>query len=155
MSTSPLSIPLEPKLGDFQKDFEGQGVFLMSGIYNLWNDETKKVKNKMRGFSVGSTKDYSDEETYLKDILANSDTWLDIKGELSPEIYDYTVKRPHHLGECLMHTKKRTMKDINVFEESLKHVNINGDNKRVWEKDFESGKDCLKELHESKPIMVM
>ena len=154
ISTEPLSTPLNPQMGEFDKDFEGQGVFIMSDVYNLWNDETKKVKSKLRGFSVASTKDYSNEEKYLKDILLSSDGWKNIEGKLTPTLYEYIVNRPFHLGECLIHTKKRSIKDINVFAQSLKHVDINGDNKRVWSDEFNSGKECLKVMHDSKPILM-
>lgn len=154
ISTEPLNSPLNPTMGDFQKDFEGQGVFIGSDIYNLWNDETKKVKSKLRGFSIASTKDYDNTETYLKDILSTSDNWKNEKGELTPSIYEYIANRPYHLGECLLHNKKRKITDINKFGKVKKHIDINGDKKRMWDKEFNSGKDCLKESHDSKPMMV-
>ena len=144
ISTEPLNVPINPTMGDFQIDFNGQGVFIMSDVYNLWNEETQKVKSKLRGFSIASTKDYSNEETYLKDILNKMD---------SP-IYEYFSNRPYHLGECLLHIKKRVITDINKFGVVKKKIDINGDNKRLWDKDFNCGKDCLKESHESKPLMV-
>lgn len=142
ISNKKLNVPASPKLGDFQKDFEGQGVFIMSDVYNLWNDETHKVKSKLRGFSIASTKDYDNAETYLKDIL----------NSMNSDQYEYFTERPYHLGECLLHNKKRKISDINVFGKTKKHIDVNGDNKRIWEKEFNSGKDCLKECHESKPI---
>ncbi len=153
ISTEKLSVPLEPKLGDFQKDFEGQGVFIMSDVYNLWNDETHKIKSKLRGFSIASTKDYDEMEAYLKDFLMNSDQWIDFKtGCKTPTLYEYFTNRPYHLGECLLHNKKRKITDINTFGKTKKHIDINGDNKRIWDKDFTCGKDVLKECIESKPI---
>jgi hypothetical protein len=139
-----LNCPVNPSLGEFQKDFEGQGVFIMSDVYNLWNDESKKVKNKMRGYRLASTKDYDSADSYLKDILNNMDS----------DIYDYVSSRPYHLGECLLHYKKRSLEDINTFGIFQKHIDVNGDEKRLWDKDFNIGKDCLKEMHESKPLMV-
>ena len=154
ITTEPLTCPVNPKMGEFQKDFEGQGVFIMSDVYNLWNDETHKVKSKLRGFSIASTKDYSAEDTYLKDILLSSDGWHNVKGDLTPTLYEYIVNRPFHLGECLLHVNKRSVKDINVFAKTIKHIDINGDNKRIWDDEFNSGKECLTKLHESKPILV-
>jgi hypothetical protein len=155
ISTEPLNVPTNPKLGEFQKDFEGQGVFVMSDVYNLWNNETHKVKSRIRGFSVGSTKDYDEKETYLKDILENSDSWQDFKtGCKTPSLYEYFSDRPYHLGECLLHNKKRKITDINVFGKTKKHIDVNGDNKRIWSDEFKTGKDCLKECHTSKPIFI-
>jgi hypothetical protein len=130
-------------MGDFALDFEGEGVFVMSDVYNLWNNKTKKVKSKLRGFSLATTKDYDSEEIYLKDILSKMDTTK----------YEYFTERPYHLGECLLHVKKRKIEDMNIFASVPKHIDINGDNKRMWEKEFKKGKDCLKELHSSIPLV--
>jgi hypothetical protein len=140
---SPLKTPKNPKMGDFALDFEGEGVFVMSDVYNLWNNKTKKVKSKLRGFSLATTKDYDSEEIYLKDILSKMDTTK----------YEYFTERPYHLGECLLHVKKRKIEDMNIFASVPKHIDINGDNKRMWEKEFKKGKDCLKELHSSIPLV--
>lgn len=141
-STEPLKVPNNPKMGEFAKDFSGQGVYLMSDVYNLWNDT--KTKNKLRGFSLASEKDITSGEILLKDILANMNT---------PE-YHYTTKRPYHLGECLLHIKKRTIEDLNVFGDVEKSININGDRKRIWDKNFINGKQALKENIMSLPLVV-
>ena len=140
ISAEPLTVPNNPTLGQFQKDFEGWGVFIMSDVYNLWNDT--KVKSKLRGFSIASTKDFDNTETYLKDILNGMDS----------NIYEYFSNRPYHLGECLMHINKRKITDVNKFGQTKKHIDINGDNKRIWDKEFKTGKDCLTMMHESMPI---
>lgn len=142
-SISPLKISKNPSLGDFKLDFEGEAVYIMSDVYNMWNNETKKVKTKLRGFTLAVSRDIDNEEIYLKDILA----------KLDGTKYEYYTQRPYHLGECLTHLKKRKIKDLNTFGQIKKTIDINGDNKRVWEKDFENGKQCLKELHESMPIV--
>ena len=143
-STKPLKVTDNPKLGDFAKDFEGEGVFIMSDVYNLWNTETNKVKSKLRGFALAKTKDLEEKEVYLKDILSN----------LNSDKYEYSTNRPYHLGECLLHCKKRRVEDLNIFGEQKKTIDINGDTKRVWEKDFKTGKDCLKEAHDSLPLVI-
>ena len=141
-SDEPLKVPNNPGIGDFAKDFSGSGVYLMSDVYNLWNE--KKTKNKLRGFSLASEKDIVLGEVLLKDILANMNT---------PE-YNYTTKRPYHLGECLLHVNKRNIEDLNVFGEVEKSINVNGDRKRLWDKDFINGKTALKESIQSVPLVV-
>ena len=153
-SLKPLKIPRNAGLGDFKKDFEGEGVFIMSDIYNIWNNETKKVKSKLRGFSLAVSKDMDAAEVYLKDILLTSDTWINKKGELTPTIYEYYTERPNHLGECIAHRKTKKIDDLNIFSKHSKSININGDSKRIWDKEFNSGKQCLKELHNSLPILM-
>lgn len=141
-TTEPLHIPKSPKLGDFAKDFTGEGVYLMSDVYNLWTD--KQVKNKIRGFNAGSTKDKDSETKYLKDILAGMKT----------DTYEYISSRPIHLGEALIHNIKHTPEDINIWQDVERKININGDMKRVWDKDFKNGKECLKISIDSLPILV-
>lgn len=141
-----LKTPNNPQLGEFQQDFEGEGVFVMSDVYNLWNDKTKKVKTKLRGFALASTKDIDEKEIYLKDILKNMG---------NDKIYTYFSKRPDHLGECIAHRKSKTIKDnLNVFSNHEKSIDINGDKKREWDKDFISAKEVLTEYHESKPVLL-
>lgn len=142
-ATTELKVPDNPKIGEFQADFSGEGVFIMSDVYNLWNLKKGKVKTKLRGFSVAKTKDMDSEEIYLKDILS----------KMNETTYTYTTRRPYHLGECLIHRKTRKIEDLNVFDYIEKTIDINGDNKRVWSKDFMSGKRCMEENHDSLPIL--
>jgi hypothetical protein len=142
-SQVPLSIPSKPGLGEFEKDFEGSGVYVMSDVYNLWNE--KKQKSKVRGFSVALEKDKKDNDIMLRDILnaMKSDT-----------LYKYTTKRVYHLGECLLHKSKRKLSDLNIFNDVEKTVNINGDKKRIWNSEFKSGYDCLQRNMNSEPIFI-
>jgi hypothetical protein len=150
-SIMPLSIPSKSALGDFALDFEGEGVYIMSDVYYLWNDKSKKDKSKIRGFSLAKTKDMADESESdkknlsLRKILSsmNKDT-----------IYKYETNRPYHLGECLLHTKSRTINDLNIFAKVEKSININGDKKRIWKSEFKNGKDCLKRNIQSMPLLV-
>jgi hypothetical protein len=141
----PLNVPKNPKMGEFELDFEGEGVFIMSDVYNLWNNKTQKIKSKLRGFSLALSKDIETGEVYLKDILAGMDNTL----------YEYYTSRPYHLGECIAHRKKRKIEDVNIFGKMKKTIDINGDNKRVWDKDFINGKKCLEENHNSYPLLVV
>lgn len=142
-ATEKLKVVNAPKLGDFAKDFEGQGVYILSDVYTLWNDT--KNKNRIRGFSHAKEKDNDSTSILLKDILENMDD----------TVYKYITYRPHHLGECLTHDKSLNIKQhLNVFSKVEKSININGDIKRVWNKDFISGKQCMKENIDSVPILV-
>lgn len=141
-STSPLNVPAKPQLGDFSQDFEGEGVYIMSDVYNLWND--KKQKNKLRGFSLAMEKDIDSDILMLKDILKNMQT----------DKYEYTTMRPYHLGECLLHKKARKIEDLNIFGEVEKSININGDKKRHWFDTFRNGKECLRKNFNSIPLKI-
>lgn len=143
-----LKVPSKTGMGDFAKDFEGSGVFVMSDVYNLWNE--KKKKNRLRGFSFVSNKDIVKDKTKDNEILL-----IDILDSMDDSTtYSYFTKRPYHLGECLTHHKKRTKEDINIFSSVEKSIDINGDKKRMWERNFKNGKDALKNNISSTPIMI-
>lgn len=142
-TTKPFKVPKSPKLGDFGKDFFGEGVYIMSDVYNVWNET--KTKNRLRGFSLTSVKDIDSAGILLRDILNTMD---------KSTKYSYKVSRPYHLGECLMHTEKRSIADINIWGDSEKSIDVNGDRKRIWDKPFNNGKDCLKENILSLPVVV-
>lgn len=139
-----LKVPVKPALGDFSLDFEGEGVYVMSDIYNLWNNERKKTKNKLRGFSLAMEKDIDSETILLKDILTNMES----------DIYEYVTSRPYHLGECLLHKKARRIDDLNVFGEAKKSIKVNGDKKRYWFDSFRNGKECMKKKISSLPLSI-
>lgn len=141
-TTEKLKVSSKPQLGDFDFEFEGEGVYIMSDVYNIWNN--KKIKNKIRGFSAGSAKDIDSEKVYLKDILETMRT----------PIYKYYSERPIHLAESLIHNKIHTKNDINIWQKVEKEINVNGDMKRVWSKEFKSGKECLKIQIDSLPHRI-
>lgn len=43
---------------------------------------------------------------------------------------------------------------INVFYEVKKSVDVNGDKKRIWKRDFKNGAECLKTQIKSIPMSV-
>jgi hypothetical protein len=143
-SLSKLKISDKPQLGDFSEDFEGEGVYIMSDIYNLWNLKKQKTKNKLRGFSLAIEKDIDADIIMLKDILLSMET----------DEYKYTTYRPYHLGECLLHTKKRKIEDLNIFGEVEKSIKVNGDKKRHWFDTFKNGKNCLQKSINSIPLKI-
>jgi hypothetical protein len=150
-SIEPLKYPKKPKLGDFSKDFEGRGWYIMSDIYSLEgiNKKGKKErKDKFRGFTIKN----EDEEDKDKDNIEYTLQWVleQMKNELE---FSYIKERPFHLGECLLHYKKKSIKDINIFKPQLKKVNLNGDIKRIWERDFKNANDVKNNQISSYPIL--
>lgn len=142
-SRVPLAVPKIPQLGEFEKDFEGSGVYVMSDVYNIWNK--LKQKSKVRGFSVALEKDKKDNDIMLKDIL---------KSMTNDTVYKYTTKRVYHLGECLLHRSKRKLQDLNIFDNVEKSVDINGDKKRHWNYQFTNGADLLSKNINSEPVYL-
>lgn len=66
--------------------------------------------------------------------------------------YQYLVTRPVHLREAYFQGEPLS---VNLFTERIKEVNINGDIKRRWEKDFISAEEALNEHHDSKPLNLL
>jgi hypothetical protein len=74
--------------------------------------------------------------------------------QMNEEKYTYKVNRPFHLGECLLHKKARKIEDLNMFGESEKSINVNGDKKRHWFDSFKSGKDVFNKNISSLPLKI-
>lgn len=130
-------------LGDFVLDFSGSGIFIMSDIYTMWNEN--KVKNKFRGFKKPSN---NKEDLSVKDIihsLAKNGNGVE---------YRYDTYRPIHLGEIIFHTHKKSIKDLNVWQKQKKKLNLNGDLKRVWDANFETAAEALKNNIQSLPLLI-
>jgi len=146
-SIEKLKYPKHPKLGDFAKDFEGKGWYIMSDIYSLINNQNKR-KDKFRGFTI---RNEDNDKQELDKFACTLEYVLEELGKGT--IFEYEKERPLHLGECLTHYKKKTVKDINIFKPQLKKININGDTKRIWERDFIDSYDAKENSISSYPIL--
>jgi len=146
-SIKPLKINKFPKLGDFDINFEGKGIYIMSDVYYLWNP--KKSKSRFRGFMIKE----DDTSTNLLSILQSMIHTNELK-------YSYKVTRPYHLGECLKEKfiKSRqsfiNLNDINIFYEETKTIDFNGDKKRLWNREFNSVIDILTNNIQSIPLII-
>ena len=140
-----LKTPKHPKMGEFEKQFEGKGWYIMNDIYSLVNEEGRK--DKFRGFTIVDEEDNKVKERTLEYILN------ELKGSDSL-IYKYYKERPLHLGECLIHRKVKKVEDINIFKNEMKKINVNGDIKRIWERNFINVEDCLENNIKSLPIVM-
>ena len=82
----------------------------------------------------------------IKDILT------DMKQNGNATMYHYLVTRPVHLREAFSQGKYLS---VNLFTEREKHVNVNGDMKRKWPRDFISAEEVLTTYQDSKPLTVL
>lgn len=148
---SKINIPKMPKLGDFSFEFSGLGLYIQSDVYTLWNEE--KYKHRFRSF-----KSYKDTISTLFDILGlgqdyDKITLMGILKDLKNDtLYPIETTSPYHLGECLIHTKKKNPEMINIFHKSSKNIDINGDIRRVWDRDFKNGLDAMENNINSYPM---
>jgi len=149
-SEIPLTYNDTGKLGAWDLDFEGEGIFVMSDVYALWNE--KKTKNRFRGFRLYEEINRDDYEIAPKDKITSL---LDILQDMpDSSVYNYVVNRPIHLGEILAHTKTKTKADMNVWSSIDKSIKLNGDKKRVWSNDFKNGLEAYEVNHCSIPHLV-
>jgi hypothetical protein len=146
----PLDHDTNGKLGSWDLDFSGEGIFIMSDVYALWNGE--KQKNRFRGFRLYEEVNRDEYEEIPKEKITSL---LDILDKMKDtDEYKYIVNRPIHLGELLAHTKKRTKADLNVWENIDKSIKLNGDKKRVWSSDFKNGREAYDKTHTSIPHII-
>ena len=151
-SQIPMNFKQDGSLGSFELSFKGKGIFLMSDIYTVWNDTADK--SRFRGFNK------KDDE---KEITKIGEHTVDLKYDLrvileylgDKKVYEYKIERPIHLGEALKQVKKLTVDDINIFTTITKKLNINGDKKRLWKRDFIDGFDAMENSIESEPIVLL
>jgi len=127
-------------LGGWSIDGEGKAVVLRSGIYQI------KEKVKSRGLSRSSNILTPDGK--FKNIFTY------IKAFPNQTKYKVILNRPVNLGEALIHTKKKSIANINVWQDFEYVVDINKDSKREWYDTFESGKELFEMNIDSSPILI-
>jgi hypothetical protein len=134
--------PVSKELGRWDLDITGEGIYLFSDIYTVWNKE--RTKDVFRGMIA--ERDENGEKSFI--ILREM---LERMGKKTR--YPYTVSRPVHIGEALMQGKY-PIADINTWKSFPKTFDINGDRKRLWENDFMSAFECFEENYSSEPLEV-
>lgn len=129
ISTKPLNyLKCSDQIGDWNLEKQDSGVVLMSGIYQI-GDIAKR-----RGFS--GNKDFN-WITLMKENL-----------EKDHIITPYT--KVMKIAECLK--RFHSIEKVNSFIETTRKLYINGDRKRIWDRDFENCQDALTSNIRSKPL---
>ena len=139
LTTKPIK-NIGDKLGDFTFEYSARdSCILMSGV--RYTDERQKI----RGFGSKLQTSKRENKIYtLKQVLE--------KNLNKSEIPVY-IEKPITIFQGLNY-HKYTKVDINIFATTKKILDINGDNRRIWEDDFTNCKDCLTRNMNSAPIMV-
>ena len=132
--------PENTELGGWGLERKGESIVFKSGMYKIGD----KVKSR------GIQKAYSFETPY-----GEFNTLFDYM-RAKPELTEYEIitHRPVNLGEAIVHTKKRSIKEINIWTEFKKTYDINRDIKRLWFDTFENGGDLLSRKIDSIPVML-
>jgi hypothetical protein len=130
------------EMGEWSMDFQGEGIYLYTDIYSVWNKS--REKNVFRGMIQEKDEKGNKKFIVLKELLRRMGNRRKLK---------YIVSRPVHLGECLCNSNY-TLSDVNVWQDTPKTFNINGDRKRLWETEFSSAWESMEENHSSEPVTV-
>lgn len=133
-------IPSGTELGDWEKVAEGESVCIQSGLYSIEN------MIKTRGFKKATPIETA--EGRYENIFEY------IRAFPERQVYTGTVKRPIHLMESLLHCKKYTVDDVNVWMPDVRTLDINRDIKRLWNGEFNNGGELWERTINSNPLIV-
>lgn len=132
-------IPYSKKLGDWSVEGSGEVVIIRSGLYRIGEKVRERGVMSLKGIK-SKDKEYEDIFEYILD---------------KPERKDYPIitNRPLNLGECLIHTKTKSLKDLNVFVDNKYTITINRDHKRLWDGEFKNGGELFEKEISSRPLL--
>ena len=118
----------ENKLGGWkQEKMKEDGHIIMSGVYQIGNE------NQTRGVKLPFQKE-----------LKRKKTWREVLEEHSKEVeIPMRYLKNWLIGEILKQEERHPFSDLNLLEEMNKKINLNGDRKRLWDRDFENARDFL------------
>lgn len=124
-------IPYDSGLGDWELEDKGRLILLGSGVYQFLDNEKKGLH--IRGFKVSKTETLETmlEKYRSKDVIPLPQTFA-----LS-------------LGKYLLHSNFSSKYFLNEFVSRSKALNINFDNKRLWDSQFLSCSEVLNSVHHS------
>ena len=125
------NLKIDNQLGSYklENDFALKGVVLGNGIYQF--SDGYERKKGFRGFNTNLN---------IIELLEKNK---------NKTIIDIQKYKPFKLKESRTH-----LEDLNNFSYVLKQLNINSDNKRIWDRDFENCNDALNSQIDSKPIVL-
>jgi len=140
-------------LGQFELDSFGEGLYIQSDVYSIKSEEG--VKTRYRGFNLEKMDNINEVKEQFSLTEKQKVSLYEILALIAEETeFTYINSRPIHLGEILAQTKKRNIEQMNIWESVEKQIKINGDSKRIWERDFINGKDVLENNISSYPIIL-
>ena len=145
-ATDGLILDKKPKvkyskdLGDWSVEGKGEVVIIRSGLYRIGEKVRERGIRSFQGINTKYGK-YGDIFEYVED---------------HPERKCYPIisNRPLNLGECLVHTHKKSIDDLNVFVDQEYTVTINKDFKRLWDDEFVNGGELFEKEITSRPLMI-
>lgn len=133
ISRKPLPIERTTELGAFSYVQEGSLINIMGGIRTMTIDGNE-IKTRFRGFARGKVNfsDLLDQNREVKEI-------------------SFDITKVITLGEVVAFDKQYTPMDLNRFKKITKTLDLNSDQKRVWEGEVTAG-DLLLNSYDSEPL---
>lgn len=129
ISETKLPLKLDTDLGNWTLDYEGHGVLLNTGVYQIG----KKVRH--RGF-------HGDNINWIKLLKEN--------GKL--DHIPFKRLKVLKIGESLH--RYNNIDDVNIFKIVPKKLSLNNDKKRNWNSEFKNCNDVLKRNYSSKTLLM-
>lgn len=126
------------RLGMFTHEYNAvDSVVIMSGVryIQIKDGNEFKIKQKLRGFNQGLN---------LKELLENN---------LTKNIIETRINKPITLFQGLTYGNLNK-NDINIFSDTIKNLDLNGDMRRYWQDTFKNAADCLTRSINSFPIPI-
>ena len=126
------------RLGMFTHEYNAvNSVVIMSGVryIQIQDGNEFKIKQKLRGFNQGLN---------LKELLETN---------LTKNIIETRINKPVTLFQGLTYGNLNK-NDINIFSDTIKNLDLNGDMRRYWQDTFKNAADCLTRSINSFPIPI-
>lgn len=137
VATEKLNVKRGEGLGEWELEEGDKIILIMSGIYEIY-DNNEPIRMRRRGIKRKAW------ETTLANTLQNLSNTTKIK---------HLIHRPIKVKEGIRRREGGSTL-IGAFVEEEREIDINGDTKRRWDGRFGSGRDVLRELHNSEPIYL-
>jgi hypothetical protein len=129
ISEKKLPLKLDSELGNWTLDYEGSGIVLNTGIYQIGS----KVRH--RGF-------HGENIDWIKLLKANG----------KKDKIEFKRTKVLKIAESLQRFKN--IDNVNVFTELTKNLSLKNDSKRVWNSEFKNCNDVLSRNYSSKTLKL-
>ena len=127
-------------LGSWSLDDQGETTIIRSGIYRIGGKTKNRGLSKVRHLKTPQGV-YQDLFEYILACPRQTN-------------YPITISRPLNLGECLTQVKTKSPDMINTWFEYTYDIDINRDQKRIWQGEFKQGGDIFSTSLDSRPIIL-
>ncbi len=128
------------ELGEWSVDRSGKTIVLKSGIYEVGKKLKERGVMKKAGKIVTKKGQFNSIFDYMRAYPHY-------------EKYEIILKKPLNLSEAILHHQKWNLHDLNKFVEIKYQITLK-ENKRIWDKQPETGEDILYNRYNSMPFII-